>query len=248
MNCQETEERILEFVTGAEGARLAPEVEEHLAGCPTCRTLLEDFERLWRDLGRIPVPPPGPGLPDRLEGLFAEAAVATRANARRPQRAAGYLQIAALIAAALVGGLGGYALAGGSSERVAADGSPGTPADVASATGPSFLLLLREGDAFPVTGEDVQSLVAEYTDWARSLAAEGRLAGAEKLADGGRLLAPAGDTVAVTRLTDTAGEERIGGFFLIRAADLDDALRITRRSPHLRHGGSIELRRVETEN
>ena len=245
MRCQESEERILEFVTGAAGGtQLSPAVEEHVAECPACRALLEDSVRIWRDLGRIPLPPPGPVLRDRLYALLAEAAVA-----RRPRRTSRNLQVAALVAAVLIGGLGGYALASGSSGRLASDErASGVAANAGLAGGPTFLLLLREGEAFPVTGADTESLVAEYADWARRLAADGRLAAAEKLAGGGRLLAPAGDSVAVSPLPVSAGEERIGGFFVIRASDLDDAIRIARRAPHLRHGGSIELRRVDTEH
>jgi hypothetical protein len=41
------------------------------------------------------------------------------------------------------------------------------------------------------------------------------------------------------------GESRLGGYFLIRAANQRTALEIARSCPHVRYGGRIVLREIE---
>jgi hypothetical protein len=70
----------------------------------------------------------------------------------------------------------------------------------------------------------------------------GRLAGAEKLEDwSGFYLSASG----VESIPFTPGTDQLGGFFVIRARDYDDALRTAQDHPHLRRGGTIELRAIE---
>jgi hypothetical protein len=67
------------------------------------------------------------------------------------------------------------------------------------------------------------------------------LVSAEKLRDeAGRWLAPGGATVR------PAGRELVTGFFVIRARDYDHALELARQSPHLKYGGTIEVRAIES--
>ncbi len=67
---------------------------------------------------------------------------------------------------------------------------------------------------------------------------------AEKLADAPtrRLVGRDGP---VSPARPGARAARISGLFLIRARDLDRATEIARGGPHLRHGGTIVIRRIE---
>ena len=82
--------------------------------------------------------------------------------------------------------------------------------------------------------------MAEYRSWAMRLRASGALVMAEKLADD-----------PVTLLTATGASElphnsadELGGFFLVQVADSAEAFRIARECPHLRHGGTVQVRRI----
>jgi hypothetical protein len=112
----------------------------------------------------------------------------------------------------------------------------------APATGRLYLLLLyttpRPG-APPAPPERVRTIVGEYRAWARALEGEGRLVQAEKLADDAGRSLPAGGAPA------GAGGEVLGGFFLIRAADYEEAAALARTHPHLRYGGRVEIREIE---
>ena len=112
---------------------------------------------------------------------------------------------------------------------------------------PSFLLLLWE----PTSGiaEGVQSddrLVDEYRAWAIGEAEQGHLVGGEKLAGTGRLLRREAGGIAVSTAPSAAGGETIlGGYFLIHAAGLDEAVQIASTCPHLDYSGVIEVREID---
>lgn len=111
-----------------------------------------------------------------------------------------------------------------------------------------FLLLLHEdpktfGSLSPT---DIQDAIREYTDWRERLAGEGRLAGGHKLTDeGGRWMTGGDGAVRVVDGPYSEAKEVIGGYFMIQAADYDEAIEISRECPHLRFGGRIELRQVD---
>ena len=100
----------------------------------------------------------------------------------------------------------------------------------------THILLLQENRSFQSGHEN---RVQEYSNWARELAANGTPITGEKLADDSHLLK------ASKSETQTARDQQIAGFFLIRAKSEEDALQISRTCPHLRYGGMIELRRIE---
>lgn len=113
---------------------------------------------------------------------------------------------------------------------------------------PRFMLLLHEdpGAFADLSPQDVQQAVGEYTAWREGLAEKGRVVGGEKLTDeGGRWLTGEDGSVRVVDGPFAEAKEVIGGYFMVRAADYDEAVEISRSCPHLRYGGRIELRQVE---
>ncbi len=110
------------------------------------------------------------------------------------------------------------------------------------------MLLLREDAGFDPEGlarHDPGALVREYAAWARAGARETVLGG-ERLEDEGRIVRAGGERLIVEPLGRLAGAAggRIGGYFLIRAEDLEEAVRLAGSCPHLTHGGSIEVREI----
>jgi hypothetical protein len=89
-------------------------------------------------------------------------------------------------------------------------------------------------------------MVAEYSAWREGLAERGALLASNLLdaATGVELRGmPSG--VAVTEgVPHSASGEYVSGYYLVAAADLSSARELARTSPHLRYGGSIELRPV----
>ena len=92
---------------------------------------------------------------------------------------------------------------------------------------PSYILLIND-DAAP---GDEPSRIREYGAWGREYHIRGN-----RLADGREVIPPYS---AVRSSTSVAG------FFFIDAKSKGEALRIAKSCPHLQHGGSVELRRIE---
>lgn len=113
---------------------------------------------------------------------------------------------------------------------------------------PKFMIILV--DHMPTVGamspDEIQRVIARYTAWSAKVAQSGRLVGGDKLKDeGGRhLTAPQGRLV-VRDGPFAEAKEVVGGYFLIEAADYDEAVRIASDCPHLELGGRIELREID---
>jgi hypothetical protein len=94
---------------------------------------------------------------------------------------------------------------------------------------------------------EIEGAIRQYVEWRERLAREGRITGGHKLADeGGRWLTR--ETGGAVRVVDgpfSEAREVVGGYFLIEAADYDEAVEIARDCPHLAFGGRIELRALD---
>jgi hypothetical protein len=111
-----------------------------------------------------------------------------------------------------------------------------------------FLFLLQDNpsDYANLSPSDMQRIVAEYTQWAQHLAAQGKLVAGEKLADeGGKHLRSHKGTVVVTDGPFIESKEVLGGYFVVEASDYDDAVAIAKTCPHIRYGAGTILRRIE---
>jgi hypothetical protein len=104
---------------------------------------------------------------------------------------------------------------------------------------PEFLLLLYGGPRTEDTKLAGAGHADEYSLWAHDLAARGYLLAAGELTPETQTLDPAG---ALRR--GTAAAQEPVGYFVFRAADGLEALRLTETCPHLRYGGRLELRRI----
>ena len=132
----------------------------------------------------------------------------------------------------------------------------GDPLDIPVATGgeKQYMLLLymshsdeghtgHEGEHMPAEQSDeaIAVVVEEYRDWGRRMTEAGRLVAAEKLKDDAFVIAAGGENVQAGL---TSGRV-LGGYFLIKATDLDEARTLSMTHPHLRYGGEIEIRPLD---
>jgi hypothetical protein len=100
---------------------------------------------------------------------------------------------------------------------------------------PRFVLFLYDAPSeVSLTGTQMEERVSEYRNWAVSLRGQGAEIRGEKLGpESRRLGAPA------------PGDLPLGGYFIVSAKDWDAAMEIARTCPHLKHGGTIEVREIE---
>jgi hypothetical protein len=254
MECERVREEFTERLTGSLDAERAKVVDEHVAGCSACKAETDRLSELWKELGtlRAPAASGAAGRVERLidarthgaSGVNAAAAPARGARARR--LVVGTLAVAASLVLGLVLGRSS-ARTPGIASNDAATTTPGVTVPLTPVK-PQYLLLLhgpaqRAGGMAQWSAADSAAeaaVVAEYRAWAGRLRDSGALVSAEKLAsDPVTMLSATGDTELPRGTAD-----EIGGFFLIQA-DSAEAFRIARECPHLKHGGTVQVRRIE---
>jgi hypothetical protein len=72
MNCEKTQEKFADYLTGDldEGGRT--DVQEHILACASCREDLENLTVVWAKLGVLPEEQPGGGLRHRFYAMLEE--------------------------------------------------------------------------------------------------------------------------------------------------------------------------------
>lgn len=185
-----------------------------------------------------------------------ERVVAELAGRGMIRRASGWGRWAAMAAVLLLAVALGYASgwrAGTQGPAVTADpgdapGAPGRTGGSGSEAGTdltTFALLVYDPAAGLPDGE-LDAAVEEASAWAAELAAAGVLVAGEKLRDEGSRLELRGGEVRLAANFPPPDEELVlGGFFMIRAAGVDEARRIAAQCPLLRFGSTIEIRAIE---
>lgn len=142
-----------------------------------------------------------------------------------------WFQLAAALVLLILGAAVGYVIGTGNEQQ-----APTEPHN------PLYVLLLHET---PNPGENTEELVREYGQWAGGLATGGRFVAGEKLRETGRILTRLNGELGIREEIRTNGTSILGGYFIIEARDYDEAVRIASECPHLKYGGTIELREIE---
>lgn len=106
-----------------------------------------------------------------------------------------------------------------------------------------FMLMLRSAAGGPAdrSPEELQR-VQEYSAWARKIGQAGFLVDGEKLTSETKVVELVNGKSVVS---GDQIEKPIGGYFLIRANDYQQAIGIAEDCPHLKYGGTIEIRRID---
>ncbi len=111
-----------------------------------------------------------------------------------------------------------------------------------------FLLLFRidilTKEVQP-TAEQMKVYMQQYRDWVDTIIAEKKFVGGKGLGVEGKVL----KEHFITDGPYVEIKESIAGFIIIKATDLDDAVRISRGCPILNgKGNSVEVRKIATEH
>jgi hypothetical protein len=97
---------------------------------------------------------------------------------------------------------------------------------------PTYLITYHGGPGMPSDPEAVQQMLAAFQAWV------GEVGGAMR--DPGAPLAAA-KTVSSASTTDGQAEAAIGGYTLLEAGSLDEAVQLVRSHPFLTRGGSLQV-------
>ena len=107
-----------------------------------------------------------------------------------------------------------------------------------------FVLLFRAPglNNNDVSPEELKAVEKKWMDWAGGIAAQGKLASSgQRLSQEGKVLKAGG---VITDGPFVEIRERLGGFFVVRANDIDEATTLAHGCPVLEYGGSVEIRPI----
>lgn len=115
---------------------------------------------------------------------------------------------------------------------------------------PQYMLISQDSmeipEGFEITPEIIQGIIQKYNDWADGLQKSGHLAGLNKLReDPGKNIVGFGANQVVTDGPYAETKELIGGYWIVNAADYDEAVKLASTCPSLEFGSRVEVREVE---
>jgi len=105
-----------------------------------------------------------------------------------------------------------------------------------------FMLIFQGGMSPDKSPELMQAQMGKWMAWIDKLNSTGKYVAGEPLLPGGKLIT--GKKKTVTDGPYTEGKEVVGGFFLINAEDINEAVKICDDYPDYEYGGSIQVRQV----
>ncbi len=114
-----------------------------------------------------------------------------------------------------------------------------------SNTSPSFMFIFRElsPDCGQTPAETPESF-QRWLDWVASLRARGHYVGGDPLEPAPGAVLRGKQTASVSDGPYAEAKEIVGGYMVIRAGSLAEAITIARDCPGLSDGGSVEVRQV----
>jgi hypothetical protein len=99
------------------------------------------------------------------------------------------------------------------------------------------------GDNSQQSPEAMQANMAKWMAWIEKLQKSDRYVSGEPLIPGGKLVSGANGSI-VTDGPYTEGKEVVGGFFIVKARDMKEAVAMTKDYPDFQIGGSVQVRQV----
>jgi hypothetical protein len=107
-----------------------------------------------------------------------------------------------------------------------------------------FMMLFRHeatGNSQAPTAEQMQAVMKEWQKWIKGIAADGKYSGTNRLNSDGNTLKPG---QVITDGPYAEAKEIIGGYLIVKAGSLKEAVEMAKSCPNLVYGGSVEVRSV----
>ena len=106
-----------------------------------------------------------------------------------------------------------------------------------------FMMIFRSAfnPDFTPSPEQLQANIKKWQDWIGGIAAQGKFSGTNRLASEGKSLKP---NNVITDGPYTELKEIVGGYLIVKAGNLDEALKLAEGCPVLEVGGQVEVRSI----
>jgi hypothetical protein len=93
------------------------------------------------------------------------------------------------------------------------------------------------------SAEQMQQIMGKWMAWIDKLAKAGKYEGGEPLQPTGKIIT--GSNKTVTDAAFAEGKEIIGGYFIVNAADYDEAVALCDDYPDYDNGGTVIVRQLQ---
>jgi hypothetical protein len=107
-----------------------------------------------------------------------------------------------------------------------------------------FMMIFRNEQSpgtEPPSAEQMQEKMKHWQSWIKGIAAKGSYAGTNRLYAEGKTVR-ANNVVMDGPYAEA--KEMVGGYVIVRASSLDEAVEMARSCPNLAYGGNVEVRHV----
>ena len=105
-----------------------------------------------------------------------------------------------------------------------------------------FMLIFHGGVKQDASPQELQANMDKWFEWVQKLHKEGRYVSGEALLPGGKLVS---NKATATDGPYTEGKELVGGFFVVNAETMDEAIKIAQENyPDFQYGGTVHVRPV----
>jgi hypothetical protein len=106
-----------------------------------------------------------------------------------------------------------------------------------------FMYLFRGGMDSSLSPEAMQAQMQKWMQWMESLAKKGTLVAGEPLQNSGKQVA--GKKKVVTDGPFAEAKEMVGGYLIVNAKDINDAVEISKNCPVFEFDGHVEVRPIQ---
>jgi len=108
-----------------------------------------------------------------------------------------------------------------------------------------YMFLVRGGscDGGGRSPEQMQAQMREVYAWIDDLTKKGVMTAAQPLTPGGKIVSGNNGSVISDGIA-AESKEAVGGFFIVTAATMDEAVSIARTCPAFNHGARLEVRQI----
>ena len=108
-----------------------------------------------------------------------------------------------------------------------------------------YMFLVRGGSCSSGTPspEQMQAQMKEVYNWIEDLSRRGVMSAAQPLTPDGKIVSGK-DGGSVSDGIAAESKEAVGGFFIVHATTMDEAVAIARTSPMFNFGGRLEVRQI----
>ena len=107
-----------------------------------------------------------------------------------------------------------------------------------------FMLIFQGGRESELSPEEMQAHMGKWFAWIEKLNKAEKYVSGEPLLPGGKLVSGKGGK-SVTDGPYTEGKEVVGGFFIINAKDINEAVEISKDCPGFEYDGAVQVRQVQ---